>query len=110
MSFEEDGLRIYIVFVCSSRLQCHLETSFCREEACILDLAKVVDLYLQARKPIGSGEEVLFFAANFMTLPEPTDVLLELRFAGSNIRVATKSQRLDIALLVIESLKSILSR
>lgn len=67
---------------------------------------------LQARKAVpGTPEEVTFLAAKVSTLPQPTDVLLELRFtAGSpSVRAAVRSQRPDLHPLVFEALRTVIS-
>ena len=60
---------------------------------------------MQARRNVSSNEEVVFFAASVATLPESTQVLLELRFTNAGVRVVCKSQRPELAPFAFESLR-----
>lgn len=69
-------------------------------------------LYPQAhaRGCAGSGEEVAYLTARAATLPAPTQLLLELRWAPSapGVRAAVRSERPDVAPLVFGVLRSVL--
>ena len=67
---------------------------------------------MQAKKAVpGTGEEVVFLAGSVATLPEPINLLLEMRFtAGSpSVRVAVRSERSDLAPFVFACLQTTLA-
>lgn len=81
------------------------------QDQVVLQEGWVTHVALQARKAVpGSAEEVLFLAGSVATLPQPANVLLELRLtAGSpSVRAAVRSERSDLAPLVFEALRTAL--
>jgi len=65
---------------------------------------------VRARGCAGTGEEVAYLTARAATLPAPTQLLLELRWAPSapGVRAAVRSERPDVAPLVFGVLRSVL--
>lgn len=69
------------------------------------------NVFLMAARGSPNGEQAAYLTASIATLPQPTRVLLEVRFGGAapGLRAALRSERPDLAPLVFGALPELFS-